>query len=102
MRQFRCPYCSEELPPPTRKRSCPHCGKTIVVRKRPHQDPAWVRVEDIPIIAKEWADEMLRRDMEHCRKTGKEGLDLARHNIREWVGSGVVRSLKIYSLGDDD
>ena len=45
---------------------------------------------------------MLRRDIEHCRKTGIEGLDLARHNIREWVGCGVVRSLKIYSLGDDD
>ncbi len=102
MRQFHCPYCSEELPPPTRKRSCPHCGNTIVVRTRPNQDPAWVRVEDIPIIAKEWADELLRRDIERRRETGIEGLELARHNIREWVKSGVVKSLKIRSVDDED
>jgi hypothetical protein len=102
MKQFHCPYCSEELPPPTRKRSCPHCGKTIVVRKRPHQDPAWVRVEDIPAISKEWADAMLRRDVERRRTTGIEGLELARHNIREWVKSGVVKSLKLRSAEDDD
>src|SRR5271157_4229642 len=87
MRQFYCPYCSEELPPPTRKRLCPHCGKAIVVRTRPNQDPAWVRVEDIPAISKEWADEMLRRDIKRRRETGIEGLELARHNIRQWVSN---------------
>ena len=102
MRQFYCPYCSEELPPPTRKRLCPHCGKTIVVRTRPNQEPAWVRVEDIPAISKEWADEMLRRDIERRRETGIEGLELARHNIREWVKSGVVKSLKLRSAEDED
>ena len=102
MRQFYCPYCSEELPPPTRKRSCPHCGKTIVVRTRPNQDPAWVRGEDIPVISKEWANEMLRRDIERRREAGIEGLELARHNIREWVKSGVVKSLKIRSADDED
>jgi hypothetical protein len=101
MRQFCCPYCSEELPPPTRKCLCPHCGKTIVVRTRPHQDPAWVRVEDIPAISKEWADEMLRRDIERRRATGIEGLELVRHNIREWEKSGVVKSLTIRSAEDD-
>jgi hypothetical protein len=100
MRQFCCPYCSEELPPPTRKRSCPDCGKTIVVRTRPQQEPAWVRVEDIPAISKEWAGEMLRRDIEQRRATGIEGLELARHNIREWVKSGVVKSLTIRSAED--
>ena len=102
MRQFYCPYCSKELPPPTRKRLCPHCGRTIVVRTRSNQDPAWVRVEDIPAISKDWADEMLRRDIERRRETGIEGLELARYNIREWVKSGVIKSLKIRSAEDDD
>jgi len=102
MRQPYCPYCSKELPPPTRKRLCPHCGKTIVVRTRPNQDPAWVRVEDIPVISKEWANEMLRRDIERRRESGIEGLELARHNIREWVKSGVVKSLKLRSADDED
>ena len=102
MRQSHCPYCSKELPLPTRKRSCPHCGKSIVVRTRPNQDPAWVRVEDIPTISKEWADTMLRRDVERRRETGIEGLELARHNIREWVKSGVVKSLKLRSADDED
>ena len=102
MRQFHCPYCSKDLPPATRKRSCPHCGKTIVVRTRPHHDPAWVRVEDIPAISKEWADAMLRRDVERRRETGIEGLELARHNIREWVKSGVVKNLKLRSADDED
>jgi len=102
MRQPCCPYCSKELPPPTRKRSCPHCGKTIVVRTRPYQEPAWVRVEDIPGISKEWADEMLRRDIERRRETAIEGLELARQNIREWVKSGVVKSLKLRSADDED
>ena len=51
---------------------------------------------------KEWADEMLRRDIERRRATGLEGLELARHNIREWVMSGVVKSLKIRSADDED
>jgi hypothetical protein len=100
MRQFYCPYCAEELPPPTRKRICPHRGKTVVVRARPNQAPAWVRVEDIPAISKEWADEMLKR--ERRRETGIEGLELARHNIREWVMSGVMKSLKIRSAEEED
>ena len=102
MRQFFCPYCSEQLPPPTCKRSCPHCGKSIVVRSRPYQDPAWVRVEDIPAISKECADEMLRRDIERRRETAIEGLELAHQNIREWVKSGVVKSLKLRSADDED
>jgi len=73
-----------------------------VVRTRSNQDPAWVRVEDIPAISKDWADEMLRRDIERRRETGIEGLELARHNIREWVKSGVIKSLKIRSAEDDD
>ena len=101
MRQSLCPYCSEELSPATRKCSCPHCGNTIVVRTRPHQAPAWVRVEDIPAISTEWADEMLRRDIERRRATGIEVLELARRNIREWAKSGVVKSLKIRSAEDD-
>ena len=36
----------------------------------------------------------LRRDIERRRATGIEGLELARHNIRQWVKSGVVKSLK--------
>ena len=54
------------------------------------------------MIAKEWADEMLRRDIERSRETGIEGLELQRHNIREWVVSGVVKSLKIWSIGDNE
>ena len=100
MENSPCPYCGGDLPPPTRKRLCPHCGKTIVVRTRPDQKPAWVREEDIPIISKEWTDEMLKRDIEQQRKTGIEGLGIARHNIRQWVMSGVVKSLKIYSAQD--
>ena len=45
---------------------------------------------------------MLRRDIERRRETGIEGLEIARHNIREWVKSGVVKSLKIRSAEDDD
>lgn len=44
------------------------------------------------MIAKEWAEEMLRRDVERARVSGIEGLELTRHNIREWVASGVVKS----------
>jgi hypothetical protein len=44
---------------------------------------------------------MLRRDIERRRATGIEGLELARHNIRQWVMSGVVKSLKIRSTEDD-
>ncbi|MFY9877554.1 MAG: hypothetical protein WAL20_18230, partial [Rhodomicrobium sp.] len=47
-------------------------------------------------------DELLRRDIERRRATGIEGLELARHNIRQWVKSGVVKSLKIRSAEDDD
>ena len=66
------------------------------------KEPAWVRVEDIPAISKEWADEMLRRDIERRRETGIEGLDPSRHNIREWVKSGVVKSSKLRSADDED
>ena len=45
---------------------------------------------------------MLRRDIERRREFGSEGLELARHNIREWVKSGVVKSLKISSADDED
>jgi uncharacterized protein with PIN domain len=45
---------------------------------------------------------MTRRDIERQRATGIEGLELARHNIREWVKSGVVKSLKIRSADDED
>ena len=45
---------------------------------------------------------MLRRDIERRREAGSEGLELARHNIREWVKSGVVKSLKIRSADDED
>jgi hypothetical protein len=61
----------------------------------------WVKEEDLPVIAKEWADEMLRRDTEERRKTGVESLHLARNNIREWVKSGVVKSLKLYTAEDE-
>jgi hypothetical protein len=54
------------------------------------------------LLSKEWADEMLRRDIERRRETAIEGLELARHNIREWVKSGVVKSLKIRSAEDED
>jgi hypothetical protein len=56
----------------------------------------------MPAISKEWADAMPRRDIERRRATGIEGLELARHNIREWVKSGVVKSLKIRSADDED
>ena len=45
---------------------------------------------------------MLRRDIERSREIGIEGLELQRHNIREWVVSGVVKSLKIWSIGDNE
>jgi hypothetical protein len=45
---------------------------------------------------------MLKRDIEGRQKTGIEGLELARHNIHEWVQSGVVKSLKIRSAEDED
>ena len=45
---------------------------------------------------------MLRRDVERRREIGIEGLELARHNIREWVKSGVVKSLKLRSADDED
>ena len=45
---------------------------------------------------------MLRREIERRRETAIEGLELARHNIREWVKSGVVKSLKIRSAEDED
>jgi uncharacterized Zn finger protein (UPF0148 family) len=96
-----CPYCGGELPLPTRKRACPHCGKLIVVRTRPGKKPAWVREEDVPVISKEWADAILQRDLELQRKTGIQTLEIARHNIREWVKSGVVNSLRLHSAGDE-
>jgi len=98
--EYLCPYCNGELSRPTRKQKCPHCNRTIVVRTRPNQKPAWVKVEDIPLVAKEWADEMLRRDVEQKRLTGIEGIELARHNIRQWVLSGVVKSLKLHTATD--
>ena len=45
---------------------------------------------------------MLRRYIERRRATGIEGVELARHNIREWVRSGVVKSLKLRSADDED
>ena len=93
-----CPYCRGELPPPTRKRECPHCKKTIFARTRPGRPQAWVRQEDLLPISKEWADEMPRRDIEAQKRTGVELLELARHNIREWVKCGVVKSLKLWNM----
>ena len=45
---------------------------------------------------------MLRRDIERRREIAIEGLELARQNIREWVKSGVVKSLKLRSADDED
>jgi hypothetical protein len=98
---FSCPYCGGELSPPTRKRACPHCRKIIFARTRPNQSKAWVKEENLPIIAKEWADEMLKRDIEQYRKRGIEWLHIARNNIRECVKSGVVKSLKLYTAEDE-
>jgi len=101
MENFPCPYCGGELPSPTRKQECPHCKKTIFVRTRPNQAQARVRQEDLLAISKEWADEMLRRENKAREKTGIEGLEIARHNIREWVRSGVVRSLKLITAPEN-
>lgn len=96
-----CPYCKGELPSPTRKRVCSHCGRIIFVRTRPNQLKAWVKEEDLPRIAKEWADEMLKRDIKKYKEIGIETLHLARNNIREWVKSGVVKSVKLYTVEDE-
>lgn len=98
---FFCPYCDGELPLPTHKRTCVNCDKTIFVRTRPNQSKQWVREEDLPCIAKEWSDEMLKRDMQQQKETGIYTLHLARNNIREWVKSGSVKSLKLYTAGDE-
>lgn len=96
-----CPYCAKELPPPTRKQSCPHCAKIIYARSRPNKPKAWIKEEDIPIILKEWADEMTRRDTEKYKQSGINSIHLTRHNIRQWVSSGVVKSLKLYTVEDN-
>lgn len=54
----------------------------------------------MPAVQKEWADEILKRDIELYRKRGIETLHLARNNIREWVKSGVVKSVKLYTTED--
>ena len=101
MENFLCPYCGGKLSAPTRKRSCPHCSKIIFARTRPNGRKEWVKEEDLPRIAKEWADEMLKRDIQKQKETGVETLHLARNNIREWVKSGIVRSLKLYTAEDE-
>lgn len=99
---FFCPYCNNELAPPTRKRACPHCGKIVFVRTRPSQSKAWVKEEDLPRIAREWADEMLKHDIQKQKETGVETLHLARNNIRVWIKSGTVKSLKFYTAEDEE
>jgi hypothetical protein len=60
-----------------------------------------VKEEDLARIAKEWADEMLKRDIQKQKETGVETLHLARNNIREWAKSGTVKSLKLYTAEDE-
>lgn len=102
MDSYPCPYCKQGLSSVTRKRRCPYCGKIIVVRTRINGLRAWVKEEDAPLVDKEWAEEMLRRGFERQRKLGIEILEVARHNIREWAKSGVVKSLKLYNIHDAD
>lgn len=45
---------------------------------------------------------MLKRDIQKQKETGVESLHLARNNIREWVKSGVVKSLKLYTAEDEN
>ncbi|MEK6616884.1 MAG: hypothetical protein AABZ32_12400 [Bacteroidota bacterium] len=73
----------------------------IFVRTRPSGHKELVTEDDLPRIAKEWASEMLKRDSQKQKETGIETLHLARNNIRGWVGSNVVRSLKLYTAEDE-
>jgi hypothetical protein len=98
---FLCPYCDGALPPPTRKRLCPHCHRIIFARSRPNQPKQWIKEEDLPTILKEWADYMTQRDTEKRQKTGEITLHLARNNIREWAQAGVVKSVKLFTAEDD-
>lgn len=98
---FLCPYCGGELPPPSRKRSCPHCRRTILARSRPSHPKTWVKEEDLPKIEREWADEMLKEEMEISKKTGKQFLHSNRQSIRAWVQTGVVKNMKLYTADDE-
>jgi len=64
-----------------------------------------VKEEDLPRITKEWTDEMLnemlKRDIQKQKETGVETLHLSRNNICEWVKSGTVKSLKLYTAEDE-
>ena len=97
MAAYSCPYCGGELPSPTRKRICPNCKRVVFVRTRPNQQPNWVKEEDLPIIAKEWANETIRRDKELNLNT----LNSCRQNIRQSVQNGTVKSLKFYTANDN-
>lgn len=99
--QYNCPYCEKILPKPTRKRQCPSCGKTIFVRTRLNKSKDWVREEDLIPIAKEYADAMIERHDREQREVNEGNLHIARHNIRQYLASEVVKSIIIWSADDD-
>ena len=95
---FLCPYCDGELSPPTRKRSCPHCQRTIFARMRPNHPKAWVRKEDLPVIVKEWADAMSKAA---AQDPSINPIHANRDNLRAWVKTGTVKSVKVLTAEDD-
>jgi hypothetical protein len=97
--KYSCPYCKATLSQPTRKKACPHCGKIIYCRTRPNEDPAWVKEEDLQLIAAEWSKNLLEKSQTDNQIIHQNWLYIARNNIRVWVKTGVV-SLKLYTAED--
>lgn len=88
---YTCPYCSGQLPPPTKKKKCPHCDQTVYRRTRPRKKPEWVKEADIHFIMLENAEV----------KNGISFIKANTHAIKQWATTGVVDSMKIYSAEDE-
>ena len=83
-----CPYCHEPIRPvPTRKRKCPHCKKTIHVKRRPDEG------EKRPV-TKEEAEEIERQWRERQRDAGFVR-DLSQFGCSERDGERLRHALEV-------
>jgi hypothetical protein len=85
-----CPYCDTRLDPvPKKKRECPHCGKTILVRTRPSdRERVLVTEEESEKIEEEWIKNRIiqryKHDLESYGLDDREYLKIEKELAKKW------------------